>query len=132
MSFWRRFALQFLHHQGAGGVLSEGLVDPQPDLVSWFHPPVDEMIDDEPVRQRAVRPRHKARMRVLHPGGKLKGMAQQPPAVAQVAVCLPQCLAEPDTAHRISPGCSRTSKCSWRRPYRCGCGGRRADPTGDE
>ncbi|WP_181383824.1 hypothetical protein [Streptomyces sp. NWU339] len=93
--------------------------------MSWFHPPVDEMVDDEPVRQRAVRPRHKARVRVLHPGGKLKGMAQQPPAVVQVAVCLPQCLAEPDTAHRISPGCSRTSKCSWLRPYRCGCAGRR-------
>lgn len=52
--------VELLHHQGAGGVLSEGLVDPQSDLAARLHLPVDEMVGDEPVRQRAVGAGHNA------------------------------------------------------------------------
>ena len=39
--------LQLLHHQGAGGVLGQGLIDPQRDLLAGRHLPVDEVGRDE-------------------------------------------------------------------------------------
>lgn len=39
--------LEFLHHQGSGGVLGERLVDPDRDLLARFHPAVEEVCTDD-------------------------------------------------------------------------------------
>ena len=39
--------LEFLHHQGSGGVLGESLVDPDRDLLTRFHPAVEEVCTDD-------------------------------------------------------------------------------------